>query len=238
MADLKPFRGLRPPPELARKVACPPYDVVSTDEARAYARDNPQSFFHISRPEIDLPLGADEHSDAVYERGRTNLDAFRAHRWLVQDSEPRLYLYQQRMGTHAQIGLVAAASVDEYDRGLIKKHERTRPDKEDDRTRHLEALGGNDEPVFLTYPADERIDELVSELVEADPEYDFVSEDKIAHTLWLVPPPQTSNLLQAFRQVPPCMWLMGITALRLHLGSRHRMRATGPEAVSEIGFWQ
>jgi uncharacterized protein (DUF1015 family) len=176
--------------------------VVSTEEARAYARDNPRSFFHISRPEIDLPLGTDEHSEAVYERGRRNLDAFRSHSWLVQDPEPRLYLYQQRMGNHAQIGVVAAASVDEYDQGQIKKHERTRPDKEDDRTRHIEALGGNDEPVFLTYRADEKIDEVVSELVEADPEYDFVSEDQVAHTFWLVPVPQTSKLLQLFRRVP------------------------------------
>ncbi len=202
MADLKPFRGLRPPAELARNVACPPYDVVSTEEARAYARDNPQSFFHISRPEIDLPPGTDERSEAVHERGRRNLSAFRSHHWLVQDSEPRLYLYQQRMGTHAQIGLVAGASVDEYDQGLIKKHERTRPDKEDDRTRHIDALGGNDEPVFLTYRADEEIDQLVSELVEAEPEYDFVTEDQIAHTFWLVPLQQTSNLLRLFRRVP------------------------------------
>ena len=202
MSDLKPFRGLRPPPELARKVACPPYDVVTTEEARAYAKGNPQSFFHISRPEIGLPRGTDEHSEEVYQLGKRNLEEFRSKKWLVQDAEPRFYLYMQRMGRHVQVGVVAAASIDEYDQGLIKKHERTRPDKEDDRTRHIEALGGNDEPVFLTYRAEPEIDELIARLIEALPEYDFVTEDEVGHTFWSVPPNQTANLIRLFREVP------------------------------------
>src|SRR5215470_9323876 len=202
MRLLAPFRALRPPPDLAPDIASPPYDVVSSSEARAMASGNPRSFFRISRPEVDLSPDVDEHSDPVHAKGRQALDEFRRNGWLVLDDGPRFSLYRQRMGEHVQTGLVACASVDAYVRGDIKKHERTRPDKEDDRTRHIDALGGNDEPVFLTYPADERIDELVSELVEADPEYDFVSEDQIAHTFWLVPPPPTNDLLQAFRQVP------------------------------------
>ena len=202
MADLKAFRGLRPPPKVARKVACPPYDVVTTQEARAYAEGNPRCFFHISRPEIGLPPGTDEHSEEVYQLGKRNLDAFRSQKWLVQDPEPRLYLYKQEMGSHVQVGVVAAASVDEYDQGLIKKHERTRPDKEDDRTRHIEALGGNDEPVFLTYRAQPEIDELIAQLVEAAPDYDFMTEDEVGHTFWSVPQGQTANLVRLFREVP------------------------------------
>ena len=202
MSDLRPFRGLRPPPKLARKVASPPYDVVTTAEARAYAEGNPRCFFHISRPEISLPLGTDEHSEEVYQLGKRNLDAFQSKKWLVQDPEPRLYLYKQEMGHHTQVGVVATASVDEYDQGLIKKHERTRPDKEDDRTRHIEALGGNDEPVFLTYRTHPEIDALIGRLVEAAPEYDFVSEDQVDHTFWSVPPSQTANLIRLFREVP------------------------------------
>src|SRR5262249_34743655 len=180
----------------------PPYDVVTTEEARAYAEGNPQCFFHISRPEIGLPRGTDEHSEEVYQLGQRNLEAFRSKKWLVQAPAPRFYLYRQRMGRHVQVGLVAAASVDEYDEGLIKKHERTRPDKEDDRTWHIEALGGNDEPVFLTYRAQPQIDELIAQLVEAAPEYDFVTEDEVGHTFWSVPLSQTANLIQLFREVP------------------------------------
>jgi uncharacterized protein (DUF1015 family) len=202
MAVLKPFKGLRPPKDKVLQVAAPPYDVVNAEEARAYAKGNPFSFFHVSRPEIDLP-GVDEHTDAVYARGRENLKAFVAQGLLKPDFTPRFYVYRQRMGTHLQVGLVAGASVEEYDRGLIKKHELTRADKEDDRTRHVDEMGANDEPVFLTYRADPRIDALIAEVTRGVPEYDFVTEDQIGHTFWVVSQDElNARLEEAFKSVP------------------------------------
>jgi uncharacterized protein (DUF1015 family) len=202
MATLNPFRGLRPPPALARSIACLPYDVVNTEEARAYAAGNEKSFFHISRPEIGLPAGVDEHGEPVYQLGLKNLRRFQAEGWLRQDSEPLFYVYRQKMGEHVQTGLVAAASVDEYENGLIKKHEHTRPDKEDDRARHIEVLGGNDEPVFLTYRARAEIDSAIAEVTSAKPEYDLTTEDGIAHTFWRVPRSRSQRIEALFREVP------------------------------------
>ncbi len=202
MSVLKPFRGLRPPKELVLKVAAPPYDVVNREEAKRYAEGNPQSFFRVSRPEIDLPASVDEHADEVYGLALANLRAFVEAGWLRRESAPSFYVYRQTMGAHVQVGLVAGASVDEYDRGLIKKHELTRADKEDDRTHHIEKLGGNDEPVFLTYRADPRIDTLMAGIVASEPEYDFVTDDGIGHTFWVVPTGQNAQIEKAFGAVP------------------------------------
>lgn len=202
MSALRPFRGWRPPSELAQQVAAPPYDVVSTEEARALSRGNEQSFLHVSRPEIDLPPGTDEHAGEVYRKGTENLRRFIEHGWLRQDPEPLFYAYRQTMGAYTQLGLVAGASVEEYDQGLIKKHELTRADKEDDRTRHLDALGGNDEPVFLTYRATRPLDALMAEVIRAAPEYDFRAEDGIAHTFWLVPPALGTRIAAEMAKVP------------------------------------
>jgi uncharacterized protein (DUF1015 family) len=202
MSELKPFTGLRPPRELVLKVACPPYDVVSSEEARAYARGNEMSFFNVSRPEVSLPPEIDEHDDRVYAQGKVNLAHFRARGWLRPEPEPRFYVYRQRMGAHVQTGLVACASVEEYANGLIKKHELTRADKEDDRTRHIDELGGNDEPVFLTYRADRGIDALVAQVCAAAPEYDFTTEDGIGHVFWVAPSGLTERIAAAFRRVP------------------------------------
>ncbi len=188
MAQLRPFAAFRPPPSEAVRVASPPYDVINTAEARALAAGNPASFLHVSRPEIDLPEGTDEHSDAVYAKGAENLAALIESRALVQDPEAHLYLYAQKMGDHRQIGVVGCASVREYVTDTIKTHEKTRADKEDDRTRHVDALSAHDEPVFLTYRADRRIDEAVERVKRADPEYDLVTADGVGHTLWVVPP--------------------------------------------------
>ncbi|MGH8727203.1 MAG: DUF1015 domain-containing protein [Burkholderiales bacterium] len=196
MAALKPFRGLRPPKELAQQIASPPYDVVSTDEARAFAAGNPSCFFQVSRPEIG-PLTGDE-----YETAARNLQRFHEERWMQRDEERTFYVYRQQISAHMQTGIVAAASVAEYDSGLIKKHELTRPDKEDDRARHIHALQANDEPVFLTYRADAEIDVLIAELTQTPPEYDFVSEDKVAHTFWIVPSGKSHEIEAAFEKVP------------------------------------
>ncbi|MFT3836797.1 MAG: DUF1015 family protein [Myxococcaceae bacterium] len=200
MALLRPFKGLRPPKNLAEQVAAPPYDVVSSAEARAYAEGNPRCFFHVSRPEIDVE-GTDEHAPEVYTRGLKNLQRFVADGTLKRDEHPRLYVYRQKMGNHTQTGVVAAASVAEYDGGKIKKHELTRADKEDDRTRHIDVLGANDEPVFLTYRAQHAIDDAVGEIVASPSEYDFASSDGVKHTFWLAPPALGQKVLELFKGV-------------------------------------
>lgn len=202
MATVRPFRALRPPPALAARVASPPYDVVNTREARALAAGNPDSFLRVSRPEIDLPEGTDEHADAVYAKGAENLAELVERRVLVQDPEPRLYAYAQRMGSHEQVGIVACVSVEEYDRDVIKKHEKTRADKEDDRVRHIDALGAHDEPVFLTYRASPGIDAAVAEVTAGAPEYDLTTADGVRHRLWVVPAQHGARIEALFGAVP------------------------------------
>jgi uncharacterized protein (DUF1015 family) len=202
MATLTPFRALRPPAALAGRVASPPYDVVSTGEARALAAGNPDSFLRVSRPEIDLPQGTDEHADAVYAKGAANLAELVKRRVLVQDPEPRFYVYAQRMGSHRQTGLVACASVAEYDADVIKKHEKTRADKEDDRVRHVDTLSAHDEPVFLTYRAVAGIDGAVEQVKRGAPEVDLVTPDGVGHQLWVVPAEAGARLEALFRSVP------------------------------------
>lgn len=202
MAELRPFRGVRPPAAWALQVAAPPYDVMSRAEARLLAQGKPRSFLHVSRPEIDLPEGVDEHSDEVHQKGAENLRAFLDRGWLRLEDEPRFYLYRQRMGAHVQVGVVALASVAEYDDGRIVKHELTRAEKEEDRTRHFQALGGQDEPVFLVYRNRPELDALVAEGSRGAPQYDFTSDDGVGHTLWVVPPLRTVAFEQAFHAVP------------------------------------
>ena len=167
MAIIRPFRALRPQPERAQSVASVPYDVVNTEEARALADGNPFSFLHVSRPEIDLPAGTDIHSDAVYRKAVENFEKLIAEAPLEKESQPSLYLYRLVMGEHEQIGIVAVSSVDEYDNGTVRKHERTRRDKEDDRTRHMLMLKAQTGPVFLTYRARPEIDEQVAAAISA-----------------------------------------------------------------------
>src|SRR5262245_28741626 len=163
MAIIYPFRALRPRPAEAARIAAVPYDVVSTEEARSLADGNPLSFLRVSRPEIELAPTVDPHSEAAYQRARENFSRLKDGALLL-DSEPAVYLYRLQMGTHVQVGLAACYSLDEYDRGLIKKHERTRPDKEDDRTRHMITLGAQTGPVFLTYHALPAIDEIATDI--------------------------------------------------------------------------
>uniref|UniRef100_A0A7V1ZGW2 DUF1015 domain-containing protein n=1 Tax=Thermoanaerobaculum aquaticum TaxID=1312852 RepID=A0A7V1ZGW2_9BACT len=202
MSDVRPFRALRPRPELAAQVAAPPYDVVSSEEARKLAQGKPYSFLHINKPEIDLPPDVDLYDDRVYAQGASNLRKFMAEGVFFREQEPRFYVYQQKMGNHVQAGVVAAVSVAEYDAGLIKRHELTRKDKEDDRTRHVDELNANDEPVFLTYRQLAAIDALVDQVRAGAPLYDFVADDGIGHTVWVVPSELAANLQQAFQQVP------------------------------------
>ncbi|MBI5802972.1 MAG: DUF1015 domain-containing protein [Verrucomicrobia bacterium] len=186
MATLKPFPALRPQPELAARICELPYDVMSSDEARAMAVGNSLSFLHVSKPEIDLPPGTDLYSPDVYAKGKENFLKLIADGALFQDSQPCFYLYRQVMGGHAQVGLVAAASCQEYLDGIIKKHEFTRPDKEDDRVRHIEALNSQTGPVFLTYKAVAAMDEFVAKKTATAPDVDFTGKDGVRHTSWSV----------------------------------------------------
>jgi uncharacterized protein (DUF1015 family) len=186
MSQLKPFRAFRPKPELAARVASVPYDVINTEEARQLAAGNPYSFLHVCRPEIDLPEDTDIHSDAVYAQGVNGLRRLIQEGVLFQDSRPCLYIYQQRMGDHVQAGLVGLCSVKEYEEGAIKRHEYTRKDKEDDRTRHVAEQAANAEPVFLAYRAVPYIDSLVDKIRATKPVYDVVTADGIGHTVWVV----------------------------------------------------
>ena len=185
MAVVLPFKAVRPKKEFAKDIAAPPYDVVNSEEARELAKGNDKSYLHISRPEIDLDPKTDEHADQVYNQGKINFEKFKTNGWMFQEQKPCFYIYKQIMGNHQQIGLVAVASAEDYDRDVIKKHEHTRPDKEDDRTRHISTIDANTEPVFFTYPAVPAIDSMINDWIKKTPEYDFTSDDGVKHTLWV-----------------------------------------------------
>ena len=200
MAVIRPFRGLRPQAEQAQLVASVPYDVVNTEEARALANGNPLSFLHVSRPEIDLPSGTDVYSDTVYRKAVENFEKLIATAPLEKETQPCLYLYRLIMGDHQQIGIAAVCSIDEYDNGTIRKHERTRRDKEDDRTRHMLMLRAQTGPVFLTYRHRAEIDEQVSAAATAAPLFDFTAVDGVHHTIWRVS--EAEQLVKSFESVP------------------------------------
>ena len=203
MATLKPFAALLPKPELAPKICELPYDVMSSDEAREMAAGNLLSFLHVSKPEIDLARGTAVDAPEVYAKGLENFQRLIAQSALGQDDKPNFYLYRQIMGRHSQTGLVAAASCDEYNRGIIKKHELTRPDKEDDRVRHIETLNSQTGPVFLTYKAVQAVDEFVANKISEKPEVDFTAKDGVRHSAWKISDPMEIRFIeQQFGQIP------------------------------------
>jgi uncharacterized protein (DUF1015 family) len=197
MVDVRPFRALRPAPGLEPRVVSPPYDVVDTAEARSWAAGDPVSFLRVSRPEVDLPDDVDPHSDEVYALGRTVLDSFVADGVLVRDGVPTFTVYRQVMGEVVQTGVVAVVSVADYDEGRVRTHEHTRPDKELDRVRHIDALDAQDEPVFLLSRRSEAVDEVVSTVVAGEPRTDLVSRDGVRHTVWVVADPAQVAALRA-----------------------------------------
>ena len=197
---IRAFSGLVPQPALAPEVACVPYDVVNAAEAAALAAGKPRSLLHVDRAEIDLPAGTDPHSDAVYSRARENFVALQRSGVLVRETGPSLYVYQQQMGAHRQRGLVAVCHVEDYDAELIKKHEKTRKDKEDDRTRLIDTLGANTGPVFLTYRDEASVTALVEAKTKEPPLHDFTAPDGIRHTVWRVPGGE--DWIRAFGRVP------------------------------------
>ena len=196
MANIKAFKGFRPKNGLEEKIASRPYDVLNSAEARIEAKGNEYSFLRINKPEIDLPEDTDFYSAAVYNKGKENLDAFIKKGWLVQDDEPKLYIYEQTMGKHSQKGLVAASSIDDYFNDNIKKHEYTRPKKENDRIEHMATLSAHIGPVFLTYKPVQELDNIINNWCEKhDAVNDFVSEDKIGHKVWVINDITTINTI-------------------------------------------
>ena len=197
MAVVKPFRGLRPPKSIVSDLACPPYDVMSTEEALKMSQGKEFSLLHITRSEIDLPPETDAHSEEVYKKSVSNFALWRKNGWLVQDDEPYYYIYAQTMQKRIQYGIVGCASVDDYLNGVIKKHELTRPDKEQDRMTHIRVNDANVEPVFLAYPAVKKIDRIINTITKKRaPEYDFVSEDNIGHRLWVIKDVETNSQIE------------------------------------------
>ncbi|MBN2400102.1 MAG: DUF1015 domain-containing protein [Candidatus Aminicenantes bacterium] len=186
MARIEPFRGLRPRKDLAEKIAAPPYDVLSSEEARELVKDNSFSFLHIGKPEIDLPPGTDLYADEVYAKGKENFDRFIRNGILCQDDQKCFYIYKQVWGEHVQIGLVAGASCQDYQDDVIKKHELTREDKERDRQRHIETLNAQTGPVFLTYKQKASIDHLIEQGMARGPENDFSTYDGVRHIFYVV----------------------------------------------------
>lgn len=221
MAKVKPFRGLRPPKQFVEQVASKPYDVLSSEEARAEAEGNEKSLYHIIKPEIDFEPGTGEHEQKVYDKAVENFQKFQREGWLVQDEKEQYYLYAQTMDGRTQYGLVVGASVDDYLTGKIKKHELTRKEKEVDRMHHIEINNANIEPVFLSFPTNEVLERVIAQTAKTQPEYDFVSEDGIGHTLWCISDDAVINeITEAFAKIP-CLYIADghhRTAAAAHVG--------------------
>jgi len=202
MARIEPFRGVRPRKDIAHLVAAPPYDVLTSEEARELAAGNPYSFLHVGKPEIDLPPGTDLYSDAVYAKGKENFERFLSEGTIVPDRTRDFYIYKQVWGDHVQVGLVAAAACQDYLDDIIKKHELTRVDKENDRMRHIETLGSQTGPVFLTYRRRDDVDALMAEGMARAPEVDITTYDGVRHVFYVVDGPAlVGRIRQAFAAI-------------------------------------
>ena len=220
---IRPFRALRPTPAAAAAVACVPYDVVTTDAARALAAGAPLSFLHVTRAEIDLAPDVDPHDPVVYAAARANLARLRREAPLVVEDEPALYVYRLRDGDHEQTGLAGCFPLDDYDAGVIKRHERTRPDKEDDRTRHMAAVEAQTGIVFLAYRGRAELDDLVAAVRAGAPLFDFEAPDGVRHTVWRAAAGQTAVLVDAFAAVPA-----------LYIADGHHRVASAARARREV----
>lgn len=224
MSLIRPFRALRPTPALAAEVAAVPYDVVNREESAALAKDRPWSFLHVSRAEIDLPQVKDAYDPSVYDRARANWDRLRQEAPLIEEDEPSLYIYRLRQGAHEQTGIAGTFAIDEYDTDLIKKHERTRKEKEDDRTRHLLALGAQTGPVFLAFRSNTAIQIVVDRIVATtEPIYRFVAPDGVTHTMWKAPPADRDALVTGFAHLDA-----------LYIADGHHRAASASRARAEL----
>jgi uncharacterized protein (DUF1015 family) len=223
MAKLFPFRALRPAPEAAAHVASVPYDVVNTEEARALAANEPNSFLHVTRSEIDVPPETSPYDNLVYEQAVRNFEALKRSAPLILEDEPALYLYRLRMGRHEQTGVAGCFSVDEYEQGAIKKHEKTRKDKEDDRTRHILELRAQTGVVFLAHRASTALDAMASRVTSARPLYEIAAADDVRHQIWRVTGADSAGLVEAFSGIPA-----------LYIADGHHRAASAARARAEL----
>ncbi len=207
LSTLVPFRALRPKKEFVRQVAAHPYDVLDWEEAREIARTNPLSFLHVEKSEIDLQTDTGVYGDEVYAKAKENLDRLIREGVLFQDEKACFYIYRQSVPGHTQYGIVGGASTEEYDTGLIKKHELTMPDKEEDRTRHIDIVNAQTGLVFLIYRAEEAIDRIVAGVVKDDPEYDFKADDGVSHTVWVIDDDRTIEAIRRAFSVVKCLYI-------------------------------
>lgn len=242
MATIKPFEAVRPKPEYAVEVVSLPYDVMNSAEAREMAEGNPKSFLHVSRAEIDFPEGTDEHTQPVYDKARDNFYKLMEQGILFQDAYPHLYIYSQTMVGRTQTGLVACSSVEDYFNDVIKKHELTRPEKEEDRIRHMETLQAHVGPIFLTYPKNKTVDEVVSEVVEnAEPVYDVLTKDGIKHTVWLIcESEQIETLVSVFKTQIPFTYIADghhRTASAAKVGLKMKQENPGHDGTEDYNFF-
>ncbi len=207
MATIKPFKGVRPPKSLVERIVSRPYDVLNSDEARAEAADNDMSLYHIIKPEIDFPVGTDEHDERVYAKAAENFQKFQNNGWLVQDTNEHYYVYAQTMNGRTQYGLCVAAAVSDYMTGNIKKHELTRRDKEEDRMKHVRVNNANIEPVFFAYPHNDELDAIVAQITRREPEYDFVTADGFGHHFWVIDDKATIERITQLFAAMPAMYI-------------------------------
>ncbi len=237
MAVVRPFRGLRPAKDLAMKVSSPPYDVINSKEARELVKDNPISFLHVVKPEIDLPEDIDLYDEKIYLKGKENLENFKKENVLIKDEKPCFYLYEQRMGNHYQIGLVCVASVEEYEKGIIKKHEHTRVEKELDRAKHIETLNAQAGPVFLTYKNKDKINNLMKEYLSfLSPEYDF-EVDGIRHTFYILKDESLQKkIIEAFKDIDYLYVADGHHRSAAALRVRDKRREDNPNHTGEESY--
>ena len=236
MALLFPFRAVRPAPGVAAAVAAVPYDVVNTEEARQLASDAPLSFLHVSRAEIDLPPSTDPYAPIVYETAGRNYARLKTSAPLVVEDAPSLYFYRLRMGRHVQTGVAGAFSLDDYDADVIVKHEKTRKDKEDDRTRHIVDLRAQTGPVFLTYPEAPVVEGVAARVVSGEPLYDFTASDGVEHAIWRVPPAEAEELVTAFDGIPRLYIADGHHRAASAARARAALRGTGRERQEYDAF--
>ena len=242
MAIVKPFKGLRPPQKIVDKLACLPYDVMNSEEAARMAEGKECSLLHITRAEIDCPPGTDIHSDEVYEKAVTNFKAFQDKGWLAEDPEPRYYIYAQTMNGRTQYGLVGCAATGDYEQGIIRKHELTRPDKEEDRMILTRYLNANIEPVFFSYKAVPEIDEIVQNIVVNEtPAYDFVAEDGFGHHFWPVYNQETNRKIESlFLEKVPYTYVADghhRTAAAARIGAERRAQNPDHTGHEEYNFF-
>ncbi len=242
MAIIKPFKGLRPPKDIVKELASRPYDVLNSAEARIEASNNPFSLLHVTKAEIDLPDGVDEHGKEVYDKVVENYKKFKDKGWLVQDKEEKLYIYAQTMEGRTQYGIVVCAHTDDYINGNIKKHELTRKDKEEDRMIHVRITNANVEPVFFAYPAHKEIDAIVANIVKNQkPEYDFISADDFGHTFWVIDDKATiQRIVDIFKNEIPSLYVADghhRTAAAALVGQEHKSKNKNHTGKEEYNYF-